>query len=107
MITTIKNVHVFDGNTVSTELAHVVINNGYIQSVGAMAPAMCEEYNARGLTLLPGFIDTHIHIDSCDNCALAVKSGITTFIEQMCRGHDEFSVRFNSLVQEYRSQNID
>ena len=22
--------------------------------------------------------------------------------EQMCRGHDEFSVRFNSLVQEYR-----
>ena len=27
---------------------------GYIQSVGAMAPAMCEEYNARGLTLLPG-----------------------------------------------------
>lgn len=27
--------------------------------------------------------------------------------EQMCRGHDEFSVRFNSLVQEYRSQNID
>lgn len=80
----IKNVHVFDGNTVSTELAHVVINNGYIQSVGAMAPAMCEEYNARGLTLLPGFIDTHIHIDSCDNCALAVKSGITTFIDQMC-----------------------
>mgnify|MGYP006916034001 FL=1 len=27
--------------------------------------------------------------------------------ELMCRGHDEFSVRFNSLVQEYRSQNID
>jgi len=26
----IKNVHVFGGNTVSTELAHVVINNGYI-----------------------------------------------------------------------------
>ena len=80
----IKNVHVFDGNTVSTELAHVVINNGYIQSVGAMAPAMCEEYNARGLTLLPGFIDTHIHIDSRENCELAVQSGITTLIDQMC-----------------------
>ena len=26
---------------------------------------------------------------------------------QMCREHDEFSVRFNSLVKEYRSQNID
>ena len=54
----IKNVHVFGGNTVSTELAHVVINNGYIQSVGAMAPAMCEEYNARGLTLLPTSSDS-------------------------------------------------
>lgn len=27
--------------------------------------------------------------------------------DQMCREHDEFSVRFNSLVKEYRSQNID
>ncbi len=84
MMKVIKNVHVFDGNTVSTELAHVVIENGYIKSVGPMAPEMCEEYNARGLVLLPGFIDTHIHIDSRENCELAVKSGITTFIDQMC-----------------------
>ena len=26
---------------------------------------------------------------------------------QMCREHDEFSERFNSLIKEYRSQNID
>ena len=75
----------FDGYAVSKELAHVVIDNGHIKSVGAMAPAMCDdELNARGMTLLPGYIDTHIHIDSRDNCALAVKSGITTFIDQMC-----------------------
>ncbi len=46
---------------------------------------MCDqEYNAKGLTLLPGFIDTHIHIDSRENCELAVQSGITTLIDQMC-----------------------
>ena len=50
-----------------------------------MVSAMCDqEYNAKGQTLLPGFIDTHIHIDSRDNCALTVKSGITTLIDQMC-----------------------
>ena len=85
MITAIKNVHVFDGKAINKELAHVVIENGYIKSIGAMVPAMCaQEYNAKGLTLLPGFIDTHIHIDSRDNCSLAVQSGITTLVDQMC-----------------------
>ena len=63
MTTVIKNVRVFDGKAINKELAHVVIENGYIKSIGAMVSAMCDqEYNAKGLTLLPGFIDTHIHI---------------------------------------------
>lgn len=79
----IKNVHVFNGESLS-ELTHVVIKDGYISSIGPAVPEGAEEYNAKGATLLPGYIDTHIHIDSRENCVLAVQSGITTLIDQMC-----------------------
>ena len=73
----------FNGESL-TELTHVVIQDGYISSIGPAVPEGAEEYNAKGATLLPGYIDTHIHIDSRENCVLAVQSGITTLIDQMC-----------------------
>ena len=80
MITTIKNVRVFDGERM-TEPQDVSFDNGIIvanpENVGAAI-------DGTGLSLLPGFIDTHIHIDSRENCVLAAKAGITTLIDQMC-----------------------
>ena len=81
--TTIKNVRVFDGDTL-TAPTNVTFNNGIITSTGDGVPAESDIIDGEGQSLLPGYIDTHIHIDSRDNCALAVKSGVTTFIDQMC-----------------------
>lgn len=82
-MTTIKNVRVFNGETL-TAPTNVSFDNGYITNIGAEIPADAEVYDGQGQTLLPGYIDTHIHIDSRDNCVLAVKSGITTLVDQMC-----------------------
>ena len=79
MITAIKNVRIFNGEAL-TELTNVVFDKGYITSIGPAVPEFSEEFNAKGATLLPGYIDTHIHIDSRNNCVLAVQSGITTLV---------------------------
>ena len=81
--TTIKNVRVFNGQTLIPS-TNVTFCNGFISDIGNDVVADAEAFDGQGLTLLPGYIDTHIHIDSRDNCALAVKSGVTTFIDQMC-----------------------
>ena len=81
--TTIKNVRVFDGEKL-TASTNVIIENGHIKGIGTELPTDSDIIEGEGNTLLPGYIDTHIHIDSLDNCALAVKSGVTTFIDQMC-----------------------
>ena len=80
---TIKNVKIFDGEKL-TNPTNVVIENGYIKSVGADIPADSDVIDGEGKTLLPSFIDTHMHIDSRDNCVLAAKYGITTLLDQMC-----------------------
>ena len=79
----IRNVKVFDGERLTTP-TNVVIKDGYIKRVGAEVPADSDVIDGGGKTLLPGFIDTHIHIDSRDNCVQAVKYGVTTLIDQMC-----------------------
>lgn len=81
--TIIKNVRVFDGQGL-TAPTNVTIEKGYITNIGTDVVADAVAFDGQGLTLLPGYIDTHIHIDSRDNCELAVKSGVTTFIDQMC-----------------------
>ena len=80
---TINNIRVFDGEKLSS-LTNVVIENGYISSIGNVVFEADETIEGGGKTLLPGFIDTHIHIDSRDNCVQAVKYGVTTLIDQMC-----------------------
>ena len=81
--TTIKNVRVFDGQTL-TAPTNVTFSKGIITNIGGEVPVDTEVIDGQGMSLLPGYIDTHIHIDSRDNCVLGVKSGITTFIDQMC-----------------------
>ena len=61
--TTIHAASVFDGRGRSTPDATVVVQGGKIVRVetGRTAPAT---YDLRGLTLLPGLIDTHVHLDT-------------------------------------------
>ncbi len=60
---TIHAASVFDGRGRSTPNATVVVEGGRIARVesGRTAPAT---YDLRGLTLLPGLIDTHVHLDT-------------------------------------------
>jgi imidazolonepropionase-like amidohydrolase len=60
---TIRGSLALDGRGASIPDAAIVVRDGRIVSVdrgGAGAPA----YDLRGLTLLPGLIDTHVHIDT-------------------------------------------
>ena len=60
---TIHAASVFDGRGRSTPDATVVVQGGKIVRIetGRTAPAT---YDLRGLTLLPGLIDTHVHLDT-------------------------------------------
>ena len=79
----INNIRVFDGEKLTTP-TNVVIEDGYISNIGDETCEADEIIDGESKTLLPGFIDTHIHIDSRDNCVQAVKYGVTTLIDQMC-----------------------
>lgn len=63
------------------EDAVVVVRDGIIAGIGARsavaAPDDLERVHAPGLTLMPGFIDTHVHIGLCDPLDV-VKGGVTT-----------------------------
>src|SRR5688500_4407767 len=57
---TIRAARVIDGRGGSVDNASVAIKDGKIASVGAAPGAVT--YDLSNLTLLPGFIDTHVHI---------------------------------------------
>jgi imidazolonepropionase-like amidohydrolase len=81
----INDVRVFDGQRV-TERRNVLVENGLISRIGGLElklPANTEVVNGRGRTLLPGFIDAHVHLT--DSAAIdlqqAVAFGVTTVID--------------------------
>src|SRR6185436_2048839 len=60
---TIRAAAALDGRGRSIPDAAVVVQGGKIVSVGS-GRAGTATYDLRGLTLLPGLIDTHVHIDT-------------------------------------------
>ncbi|GAC1383440.1 MAG: amidohydrolase family protein [Herpetosiphon sp.] len=72
----ITNVKVFDGNAL-TEERTVVIDNGVI-SDATSAPKTVDGQHA---TLLPGFIDCHVHLASLDQLAQGTHWGCTTMLD--------------------------
>ena len=80
MATTIKNVRVFDGKKL-TNPTNVTFENGYITSVGDNIPAKAKVFDGQGKTLLPGYIDAHLHLNDIDNLKKAVRCGITTMMD--------------------------
>jgi imidazolonepropionase-like amidohydrolase len=58
----------------------VVIDGAHIRSVGDAAPAGATITDARGGTLLPGLIDSHVHTD-LDGLRDALLFGVTTELE--------------------------
>ena len=83
--TLIVNANVIDGTGAEARQMSVRIVGDRISAVGTLSPAQGERtLDARGLTLAPGFIDTHSHHDrglTEERDALgAVSQGITTIV---------------------------
>ncbi|PMD40241.1 putative hydrolase [Hyaloscypha variabilis F] len=93
--TIIKNALVFDGHILHTNLA-VIIENGLISSVGSsIDTSNAKIIDGTGLTLLPGLIDCHVHLDPDVETASQLllqlaKAGVTTALDM---GHFPGSVR--------------
>ena len=75
--TVIKNVRVFDGRRLSDERT-VTVEGGIITD-NAHSNALTVD--GQGGTLLPGLIDSHVHLTAIDNLEQGVKWGVTTMLD--------------------------
>jgi imidazolonepropionase-like amidohydrolase len=82
-LTAITNARIFDGERV-IEARTVVIDGAHIRAVAGAAPAGAAILDARGATLMPGLIDSHVHTD-LDGLRDALKFGVTTELDM--QGH--------------------
>lgn len=90
--TLIKNANLIDGSGAQAKRADVRIAKGRISAIGTLtANAEDTVFDAQGLTLAPGFIDTHSHhddgLEKQRGALAAVSQGISTIIA----GQDGYS----------------
>ena len=76
--TAITNVRVFNGTCLS-EPTTIMIENGLISEKAA--GEITSSFDGSGCTLLPGLIDSHIHLDDLDNLKESAKYGVTTLLD--------------------------
>lgn len=80
-LTAITNAHIFNGEKVIDERT-VVIYGDNIIAIGGAVPAGATIIDAKGATLMPGLIDSHVHTSE-DGLRDALKFGVTTELEMM------------------------
>ena len=86
----VKDVRVFDGERV-IEQRSVLVENGRISRVGGpdvQIPRGTEVIDGRGRTLLPGLIDSHVHLTDSAAADLrqALSLGVTTVLDMFSGG---------------------
>ena len=86
----IKNALIYDGSGQPAFMGNVAVTNGTVESVGSEIPSAREVIDADGLSLAPGFIDSHSHADldleNNPNRLHVLRMGVTTEIAGQC-GH--------------------
>ena len=88
----IKNGQIIDGSGMPAYLADIAIQNGKIARIGKglSGDENTKIIDAKGLTVTPGFIDSHSHADSAvltyPDQIEKVEQGITTSIAGQCGG---------------------
>lgn len=80
MSTAITGVRVFDGERLG-EPGTVVVEDGLIAADGTPAG---EEVDGRGAALLPGLIDTHVHVTEVAHLEASAAWGVTTLLDMGC-----------------------
>jgi len=80
--TVIKNVQIFDGERIIPK-GSVVFEKGKITALGRKVkiPERAEVLDGNGYTLLPGFIDAHVHVWDQQNLKQSLVFGVTTVID--------------------------
>lgn len=88
-----QNVKIFDGHHFSGPL-NVLAENGKIQLVGSLVkiPANAEVISGEGLTLLPGFIDSHVHVFGSAHLTQALAYGVTTELDMFSNVQNSKSI---------------
>ena len=88
----IKNGNIVDGTGKKGYVADVAVKDGKIVEIGKIDATAARVIDAQGLTVTPGFIDSHSHGDGSvlempdmDNIVL---QGVTTIIGGQCGGSD-------------------
>jgi len=78
----IRDVRLFDGEKV-VERTSVAVDGDTIVAIdpAVRVPTSATEVDGRGLTLLPGLIDAHTHIQSADQLRQALMFGVTTELD--------------------------
>lgn len=83
-VTAFKNVRVFDGRKI-IENCTVIIESGKILEVGKdiHIPQDAEIISGEDLTLMPGLIDSHVHVFAWPDLKLYAVFGVTTVMDMM------------------------
>lgn len=86
MTVTVTAVRVFDGDRLLDGFHDVTVDGGSIASIipTAHAPARDagpEEVDGSGATLLPGFIDAHVHLTGVAHLHALARAGVTTALD--------------------------
>ena len=79
MKTAIKNVRVFDGDTLSAPRT-VVFDGSLIGEDATDAYGI----DGKGMTLLPGLIDAHVHVHNVQHLEQLARAGVTTALDMAC-----------------------
>ena len=84
----IRGADIHDGTGSEPASGHVAVKDGRIANIGDVpAGTACEDIDARGLALAPGFIDVHTHDDrALLDSAMSPKTsqGVTTVVAGNC-----------------------
>ncbi|HEV3040718.1 MAG TPA: CIA30 family protein [Candidatus Angelobacter sp.] len=77
-----EHVKIFDGHRFAGPM-NVLVQSGKIQLVGSLVkkPAGAEVIAGDGLTLLPGLIDSHVHVFGSAHLTQALAFGVTTELD--------------------------
>ena len=79
-MTTISGARVFDGND-ALGVASVTVEDGVVTAVRPGSDDGTGDVDGRGMTLLPGLIDAHVHLRGAGNLGQDLRHGVTTVLD--------------------------
>jgi len=96
--TLIQNVRLFDGERV-TERTSVLVRNGLVAEVGPRVepPRGSAIADGSGRTLLPGLIDSHVHVWDASHLEAGMRFGVTTMLDMMTDWREAANLKKEAL----------